>query len=41
MRALVDQVSFTVRPEAGTVVHLEKELSFVPGSAMERFAGAP
>jgi len=41
MRALVDQVSFTVRPEAGTVVHLEKELSFVPGAAMERFAGAP
>ena len=33
MRALVDRALFTSRPEAGTIVHLEKDLSFVPGAA--------
>jgi serine/threonine-protein kinase RsbW len=33
MRSLVDRVLFTSRPEAGTIVHLEKDLSFVPGAA--------
>ena len=33
MRALVDRVLFTSRPEAGTIVHLEKDLAFVPGAA--------
>ena len=32
MRALVDRVLFTSRPEAGTIVHLEKALAFVPGA---------
>jgi serine/threonine-protein kinase RsbW len=30
MRALVDQVKFTSIPEAGTIVHLEKEIRFDP-----------
>jgi serine/threonine-protein kinase RsbW len=36
MRALVDRVLFTSRPEAGTVVHLEKGLAFVPGAPATR-----
>ena len=32
MRALVDRVLFTNRDEAGTIVHLEKELAFLPGA---------
>lgn len=34
MRTLVDEVRFVSRPEAGTIVHLEKSLSFVDGSPM-------
>jgi serine/threonine-protein kinase RsbW len=40
MRALVDRVLFTSRPEAGTIVHLEKDLSFVPGAPAERLRTA-
>ena len=36
MRALVDRVLFTSRPEAGTIVHLEKALVFVPGAPATR-----
>lgn len=36
MRALVDRVTFTSRPQTGTVVHLEKQLVWDPGSAVER-----
>jgi serine/threonine-protein kinase RsbW len=36
MRALVDRVKFESKHEAGTVVHLEKELSFVGGSPVAR-----
>ncbi len=38
MRALVDQVKFESKQEAGTVVHLEKELSFLGGSPGARLA---
>ena len=34
MRALVDKVTFTSRPQVGTVVHLEKQLSFGDGSVI-------
>jgi serine/threonine-protein kinase RsbW len=37
MEALVDQVLFESRPEAGTVVHLEKALEFGDGSVLNRF----
>ena len=36
MRALVDEVSFTSRPHTGTVVHLEKQLTWSDGSAIDR-----
>ena len=36
MRALVDEVTFTSRPQVGTVVHLEKQLSWDDGSAIQR-----
>ena len=36
MRALVDRVLFTSRPEMGTIVHLEKELDFEPGAPILR-----
>jgi serine/threonine-protein kinase RsbW len=36
MRALVDRVTFTSRPQTGTVVHLEKQLSWDEGSVIER-----
>lgn len=39
MRALVDRVNFESTPEAGTVVHLEKDLAFVEQSLTKR-AGA-
>ncbi|MCU1693781.1 MAG: putative serine/threonine kinase anti-sigma factor [Frankiales bacterium] len=32
MRALVDKVEFTSRPQSGTVVHLEKALQWVDGA---------
>jgi serine/threonine-protein kinase RsbW len=34
MRALVDEVRFVSKPEAGTIVHLEKALSFTDESPM-------
>jgi serine/threonine-protein kinase RsbW len=36
MHALVDQVLFESRPEAGTVVHLEKTLEYGEGSVVHR-----
>jgi len=36
MRALVDRALFTSRPEAGTIVHLEKDLVFEPGAVAPR-----
>ncbi len=36
MRALVDKVTFTSRPQVGTVVHLEKQLSWTEGAVLER-----
>jgi serine/threonine-protein kinase RsbW len=36
IRALVDQVHFTSRPERGMVVHLEKELRYADGSTMQK-----
>jgi serine/threonine-protein kinase RsbW len=38
MRALVDEVRFVSKPEAGTIVHLEKALSFEPDSVVHRLA---
>ena len=38
IRALVDRVHFRSRPEAGMVVHLEKELVFESGSPLQRLA---
>jgi serine/threonine-protein kinase RsbW len=38
IRALVDHVQFTSRPEAGTIVHLEKQLRFRDGSPLQRLA---
>jgi serine/threonine-protein kinase RsbW len=34
MRALVDRVTFTSRPQEGMVVHLEKQLDFEDGSLL-------
>lgn len=39
MRALVDEVRFLSKPEAGTIVHLEKALVFEPGSVVSRLRG--
>ena len=36
MRALVDKVTFTSRPQVGTVVHLEKQLTWADGSVIEK-----
>ena len=36
MRALVDEVRFVSKPEAGTIVHLEKRLAYKKGSPIER-----
>jgi serine/threonine-protein kinase RsbW len=36
MRALVDRVTFTSRPQVGTVVHLEKQLMWTDGAVIER-----
>ncbi len=38
MRALVDHVSFASKPEAGTIVHLEKELTWHDESPAQRLA---
>lgn len=40
MAALVDSVRFESRPEAGTIVHLVKELSLRPDGPLRRLAGA-
>ena len=37
MHALVDQVLFESRPEAGTIVHLEKSLEYGEGAVIKRF----
>ncbi len=36
MRALVDKVTFTSRPQVGTVVHLEKQLTWGESSVIRR-----
>ena len=36
MRALVDRVTFTSRPQTGTVVHLEKQLEWDDSSMIKR-----
>lgn len=36
MRALVDRVTFVNQPKDGTVVHLEKQLTWQPGAVIER-----
>ena len=36
MRALVDEVRFVSKPESGTIVHLEKALSFEPRSVLRQ-----
>ena len=41
MHALVDRVDFVASPQAGTVVHLEKELVFSDGSLARRSGTAP
>ena len=38
IRALVDKVQFKARPEAGTIVRLEKELDYAEGSPMRRLS---
>ena len=38
MRALVDEVRFLSKPEAGTIVHLEKSLAFNDDSVVYRLA---
>jgi serine/threonine-protein kinase RsbW len=38
IRALVDRVHFRSRAEAGTIVHLEKQLHFTDGSPLQRLA---
>lgn len=38
IRALVDRVQFRSRPEAGMIVHLEKELEFTHDSPLQRLA---
>ena len=38
MRALVDRVTFTSKPERGTIVHLEKELTWYEQSPAKRLA---
>jgi serine/threonine-protein kinase RsbW len=38
IRALVDRVHFRSRPEAGMIVHLEKDLRFEEGSPLQRLS---
>ena len=38
MHALVDRVKFVSKPETGTVVHLEKDLSYDPGAPIAQLA---
>jgi serine/threonine-protein kinase RsbW len=39
MKALVDQVSFVSKDEVGTLVHLEKRLTFHDAAPMQRLGG--
>jgi serine/threonine-protein kinase RsbW len=41
MRALVDQVKFISKPEDGTIVHLEKTLTYADASLVQRSPSAP
>lgn len=41
MRALVDSVKFISKPEAGTIVHLEKTLEYEDGSFARKKRPAP
>jgi hypothetical protein len=44
MRALVDRIEFISKPEAGTIVHLEKDLELDedgPGARLLRREGSP
>jgi len=41
MRALVDRVTFVNKPTDGTVVHLEKQLTWTPGAVIERLDKGP
>ena len=41
MEALVDTVKFESRPEAGTVVYLEKELAYTEGAPARALADVP
>jgi serine/threonine-protein kinase RsbW len=36
MRLLVDRVKFQSKPEAGSVVHMEKQLEYVDGSLLDK-----
>jgi serine/threonine-protein kinase RsbW len=36
MKLLVDRVRFQSKPEAGSVVHMEKQLEYVDGSLLDR-----
>ena len=36
MHALVDRVKFVSKPEAGTIVHLEKHIEFAEGSLLSK-----
>lgn len=40
MKALVDSVRFESRPEAGTIVHLVKDLPVTPGGTLDRLTEA-
>ena len=39
MRAVMDQVDFRSEPEAGTIVHLVKDLELEPDGALARLIG--
>ena len=41
MKLLVDRVRFQSKPEAGSVVHMEKSLEFVDGSLIDRVVSTP
>lgn len=41
MRAMVDNIDFISEPEAGTIVHLVKTLSFDPSGPLARLRRAP
>lgn len=40
MKMLVDRVRFQSKPQAGSIVHLEKELNYVDGSLIDRAVSA-